>query len=202
MLMKRNPKKYNKKKAKSQKNQRKVPSFSLQNSWKRQSIPLKFLLVFVLSLIAFYSVYSLTAFQQYVVIPATNIQVRLSHWVLNIFGQNTWIDQGVIYANGVALNVKAGCDGIEPTAFFIIGVLLVPLSWRSKLVGLTVGIIVLQLLNLIRIIGLFFAKVYWPSSFDILHLHGGFTLFFVLTIIIWMIWANWAIQTSKLSTDT
>ena len=159
-------------------------------------------MVFALSLITFYSLYGLPAVQQYVVIPATNIQVHLSSWILNIFGQDTQIDQGVIYASEVALNVKAGCDGIEPTAFFIIGVLLVPLSWRSKLVGLGVGIIVLQLLNLLRIVGLFFAKAYWPSSFDVLHLHGGFTLFFVLTIIIWMIWANWAIQTSKLSTST
>lgn len=200
--MKKKPKKNATKKTKGNKKQNKGIVFSIKAFWQRQSIPLKFLSVFALSLIAFYSLYGLPAVQQYVVIPATNIQVHLSSWILNILGQDTRIDQGVIYANEVALNVKAGCDGIEPTAFFIIGVLLVPLSWRSKLVGLAVGIIVLQLLNLIRIVGLFFAKVYWPSSFDVLHLHGGFTLFFVLTIIIWMIWANWAIQTSKLSTHT
>lgn len=200
--MKRKQKKNASKKTKGNKKKSKGIVFSLKAFWQRQSIPLKFLSVFALSLIAFYSLYGLPAVQQYIVIPATNIQVQLSSWILNILGQDTWIDQGVIYASGVALNVKAGCDGIEPTAFFIIGVLLVPLSWRSKLVGLAVGIIVLQLLNLIRIIGLFFAKVYWPSSFDVLHLHGGFTLFFVLTIIIWMIWANWAIQSSKLSTNT
>lgn len=200
--MKRKQKKNASKRTKGNKKKSKGILFSIKAFWQRQSIPLKFLLVFALSLIAFYSIYGLPAFQQYIVIPATNIQVQLSSWILNILGQDTRIDQGVIYASGVALNVKAGCDGIEPTAFFIIGVLLVPLSWRSKLVGLAVGIIVLQLLNLIRIVGLFFAKVYWPSSFDILHLHGGFTLFFVLTIIIWMIWANWAIQRSKLSTNT
>lgn len=200
--MKRKQKKNASKKTKGNKKKSKGIVFSIKAFWQRQSIPLKFLSVFALSLIAFYSLYGLPAVQQYVVIPATNIQVHLSSWILNILGQDTRIDQGVIYASGVALNVKAGCDGIEPTAFFIIGVLLVPLSWRSKLVGLAVGIIVLQLLNLIRIVGLFFAKVYWPSSFDVLHLHGGFTLFFVLTIIIWMIWANWAIQTSKLSTNT
>ena len=199
--MKRKPNK-KQQKGKRTKTRKEGPSFSLRNIWRRQPIPLQFLLLFVLSLVAFYSIYGLSAFQQYVVLPATNIQVRLSSWILNILGQNTSIDQGVIYANEVALNVKAGCDGIEPTAFFIIGVLLVPLSWRTKLVGLSVGIVVLQLLNLIRIVGLFFAQAYWPSSFDILHLHGGFTLFFVLTIIIWMIWANWAIQTSKLSTNT
>ena len=200
--MKRKPKKNTSKKTKGNKKQNKGIVISLKEFWGRQSIPLKFLSVFALSLITFYSLYGLPAVQQYVVIPATNIQVHLSNWILNIFGQDTQIDQGVIYASEVALNVKAGCDGIEPTAFFIIGVLLVPLSWQSKLVGLGVGIIVLQLLNLLRIVGLFFAKAYWPSSFDVLHLHGGFTLFFVLTIIIWMIWANWAIQTSKLSTTT
>ena len=200
--MKRKSKKNTRSKTKGNKKQNKGIVFAIKEFWQRQSIPLKFLLVFALSLIVFYSIYGLPVFQQYVVIPATNVQVQLSSWILNILGQDTRIDQGVIYASEVALNVKAGCDGIEPTAFFIIGVLLVPLSWRSKLVGLSVGIIVLQLLNLLRIVGLFFAKVYWPSSFDILHLHGGFTLFFVLTIIIWMIWANWAIQTSKLSTNT
>ena len=32
---------------------------------------------------------------------------------------------------GISLNVAKGCDGMEPLALFIIGVLLVPFAWRS-----------------------------------------------------------------------
>lgn len=154
---------------------------------------LKFVLAFALGIIVFYTIYFSDFFTTHVSSYIVSAQAQLSGFILNIFGFDTEVDQSLVSNGKVVLDIKKGCDGIEPTVFFLIGVLLVPFSRKAKMVGLATGLGVLSLLNILRIIGLFVVNFYWPKAFDFLHLHGGFTLFFIVTIIVWIIWANWAI---------
>ena len=157
---------------------------------------LKFVLIFGLAIILFYTLYFSDFFTDHISRYIISGQAQLSSFLLNIFGFNTTVGNTIILNGDVILDIKKGCDGIEPTVFFLIGVLLVPFSRKAKLVGLLGGLVVLSLLNILRITGLFVVNSYWPESFDFLHLHGGFTLFFIVTIIVWIIWANWAIGQS------
>jgi exosortase/archaeosortase family protein len=96
-----------------------------------------------------------------------------------------------------SVSIAVGCDGLEPLAMFVGGILVFPMAFRLKWPGILAGAVVLFILNLIRIAGLFLAGLYWPGAFDFLHLHGGFILFAAIAILLWMIWANWALQKSK-----
>ena len=52
-----------------------------------------------------------------------------------------------------------------------------------------------MILNLIRIAILFIAGKYGSEQlFNILHEQGGFVIFTALSIVIWLIWANWAMK--------
>ncbi|MCB0598125.1 MAG: archaeosortase/exosortase family protein [Lewinellaceae bacterium] len=189
-----------KKKAKPTTKKRKEKKSALlslkQNIQKRLPV-VKFLVAFLISILAFYWLYNSAFFAEEISKPLTKFQAELSSHILNFFGQNTWVEKSILHGQNSALDIKKGCDGIEPTALFIIGVLIVPLSWKTKLPGLLMGLIALLLINLLRITGLYFANVYWPEAFEFLHLHGGFALFFVVAIIVWMVWASWAIQYTK-----
>jgi len=99
------------------------------------------------------------------------------------------------------LNVAKGCDGLEASALYLIAVLLMPFSWRSKALGLLAGAAVLFVLNILRIVGLYLVMIYWPSAFEPLHIHGGFALFTIVAILLWVTWAGWAMRKEKKTTD-
>lgn len=166
--------------------------------WRDKSPVIQFLLAFSIGIGLFYWLYTSSFFSSVILEPLTNFQAKISSGILNLFGEQTNVrDGGMLTSNKVSLNIKKGCDGIEPLAFYVLGVLIIPLSWRAKIPGLLIGVSVLFVLNLLRIILLYLASSYWPQSFDLLHLHGGFALFFVITLIIWIIWAKWAINHAK-----
>lgn len=164
-----------------------------QTGFSQKKPVLKFVLVFALGIFIFYTVYFSDFFTNNILSHIVNGQAAVSAFLLNIFGFDVEVNNSIISSGRVVLDIKKGCDGIEPTFFFLMGVLLVPFSRKAKMVGLVLGLGVLTILNIIRILGLFLVNTYWPEAFDFLHLHGGFTLFFIVTIIVWIFWANWAI---------
>ena len=174
---------------------------ALGQSWRDKSPVLKYLLGFVLLLVLFYAVYITPFFEEWVLLPVLQVQTEISSFFLNLFGQGTNAQDATLQGKLATLNVAKGCDGMEAMALYLIGVLLMPFSWRSKGVGLLLGAGVLFVLNLVRIIGLYLAKVYWPSAFDTLHIHGGFALFTIVAILLWAAWAGWAMRKEKPTAD-
>lgn len=172
-------------------------SASVQAAFSQYKPVIKFASIFALGILIFYTIYFSDFFTEHIASVIIRNEARLSSFLLNIFGFDTEVNETLVSNGKVLLDIKKGCDGIEPTVFFLIGVLLVPFSRKAKVVGLLIGIFVLSLLNVLRIVGLFLVNSYWPQAFDFLHLHGGFTLFFIVTIVVWMLWANWAIGLPK-----
>jgi len=85
-----------------------------------------------------------------------------------------------------------GCDALEPTAAFAAAVVASPVAFGRKIPGLIVGIIGLLLVNLIRIVTLFFIGEYFPGALDIMHYDIWQAAFIVLAIVFWAIWVQLA----------
>jgi exosortase/archaeosortase family protein len=154
----------------------------------------RFIAGFALLLVLFYAVYISSVFNQYFLEPYVGGQTRVAAAFLHLFGADTHASGTDLMGPGVTLTVKKGCDGMEATALYVIGILLMPFSRHSKLVGLAAGLAVLVVLNLLRIVGLYLSQVHWPAAFEWLHLHGGFALFTTVSVFMWMLWANWAMR--------
>lgn len=174
---------------------------AIRSSWKEKSPVVKFLLAFAIGIILFYLTYTSAFFTQFVTDPFITFQARLASFFLNILGQSTSVNDSLLVSEKATLNVMKGCDGLEPIAFYLLGVLLVPLSRKAKGRGLLIGLTILVILNVFRIILLYLAQAYWPQAFGPLHDHGGPALFFIIAMLIWMAWARWAIQVSKKVAD-
>ncbi|MCI4626082.1 MAG: archaeosortase/exosortase family protein [Candidatus Magnetoovum sp. WYHC-5] len=76
-----------------------------------------------------------------------------------------------ISLQGLILEVKFGCNGLEAALMFAIAVIVFPAPWKIKLAGITVGFIVLQLINIIRILLLAYVGVRYPQVFDFFHFY-------------------------------
>jgi len=126
---------------------------------------------------------------------------RVSTAILNVFGEGASSDSTSISSPRYSVNIAHGCDAIEPTALFIAAVLAFPAPLRSKVPALFAGTLVLLLLNLVRIVSLFYTGVYWPRAFETMHVDVWQPAFIVLSLFLWTLWAVWASKPKSRTTD-
>ena len=111
----------------------------------------------------------------------------LSSLILNLFGQNTTSEFGIIHSPQVSISISRGCDAIEAMALFVSMTLAFPMKWKNKLIGIAFGIALLFIINLIRIVSLFFSMLYQPKIFDVLHAQFWPVLIIIISTILWLI---------------
>ncbi len=119
--------------------------------------------------------------------------------ILDIFEDSVIVAGKSISVPGrYALSIERGCDAIEPSALFCAGVLAFPASLLSKLPGMLIGTLCLMVLNIFRIVSLFYIGVYFPRAFDIMHVDVWQALFVFLAILFWVLWALWATREQEI----
>src|SRR5205823_9326552 len=96
--------------------------------------------------------------QQWFVVPWTRALAAISAGVVKIFDSDVLAQGQVLLSstNGFAVSIEAGCNGVEATIVLIAAIFAFPASWKHKLIGLVVGIVAVQGLNIVRIISLFY----------------------------------------------
>lgn len=117
--------------------------------------------------------------------------------ILDLFGYEATVTETVVYTPRFSLEIVRGCDAIEPTAIYLAAVLASPVGVWAKLPGILIGTAVLLLINLIRIVSLFFVGVYYPSAFRMLHEEVWQAAFIVLAIAFWAAWVQWATRKGR-----
>lgn len=100
-----------------------------------------------------------------------------------------------------SITVERGCDAVEPSALFVAAVLASPVALRSRILAAAVGTIFLMLVNFLRIVSLFLTAVHWRRAFDIVHLDVWQTLFIILALLLWALWAAWVTRKRPRPTD-
>jgi exosortase/archaeosortase family protein len=73
---------------------------------------------------------------------------------------------------------------------FLSAVLAFPAPWTSKAVGLVLGVVAIQLVNLVRVVALFLTGVYLPDFFDSSHTVVWQSIVILFGVLLWIFWAN------------
>ncbi|MHC4697225.1 MAG: hypothetical protein ACYTFA_10815 [Planctomycetota bacterium] len=114
---------------------------------------------------------------------------RASGVILSVFEDSLRISGYSISSPRYSISIARGCDAFEPCALFVSGVLAFPAPWLSKLSGALIGTLFIMVLNLVRIVTLFYVGAFWPKVFHMMHVDVWQTLFILLAIAFWTIWA-------------
>ena len=73
---------------------------------------------------------------------------------------------------------------------FLAAVLAFPAPWRARLVGLAVGAVAIQAVNLVRVVALYLTGAYFPAWFDASHTVVWQTVVILFSVLLWILWAN------------
>jgi len=130
--------------------------------------------------------------QQWFVVPWTDTLARVSAGIVQ------WFDSGVLShgnvlqstRNNFAVSIEAGCNGVEATIVLLAAILAFPAPWKRKLVGLAIGVVAVQGLNVIRVISLFYIGQWNLAIFEFAHRYVWQALIMLDVLIVWLLWVR------------
>lgn len=161
------------------------PSF-----WHSHRQEIVFLTVFILILGGGFTLLSLNAVNEKVIEPFTAGVAKASGVALNLIGQDIEMRGTVIRNQRFAVNIRNGCNGVETMIIFLAAVFAFPASWKSRGIGLVLGLLAIQFVNLVRVVALFLTGAYFPKFFDSSHTVVWQTIVILFGVFLWIFWAN------------
>src|SRR5208282_2285930 len=126
------------------------------------------------------------------VVPWTDTLAAISADLVKLFDPNVIAAGNVLRSarNGFAIAIEAGCNGVEASIVLVAAMLAFPAPWQRKLLGLAVGILAVQGLNLIRVISLFYLGQWNLSVFEFAHQYVWQALIMLDVLIVWLLWVS------------
>ncbi|MFL6289343.1 MAG: exosortase H [Thermoanaerobaculia bacterium] len=158
--------------------------------WQRNRRELTFLILFAVLLGGSFTLVSLNWVNDHVIEPFTGGIARLSGATLALLGQDVRMQGTIIRGSRFAVNIRNGCNGVEAMLIFLAAVLAFPAPWRARLVGLAVGAVAIQAVNLVRVVALYLTGAYFPTWFDASHTVIWQTLVILFSVLLWILWAS------------
>lgn len=116
--------------------------------------------------------------------------------ILTVMGHDAEADGTDVRSSRFSVKIVRGCDALDPTAAFVAAVFASPVSLWSKLPGLLIGTASLLLINLVRVVSLFYIGIHFPAAFKFMHHDVWQAAFVVLAVVFWLIWVQWATRRS------
>jgi exosortase H (IPTLxxWG-CTERM-specific) len=90
-----------------------------------------------------------------------------------------------------AIVVLWACSGADATFIVLSAILVYPSCWRAKIKGLVAGLLVIQGMNVLRIISLFYLNQWRSDAFEFAHLYLWQGLLILDSLIFMLFWLRW-----------
>ena len=161
---------------------------------------LKFLLIFVTCLMVLFTVELLNPVQAAVIQPFTAVLAWISASIILPL-DDTVISSGRVLrdsASGFAVSIEAGCNGVEASIVLIAGVLAFPATWPQRATAIILGFIAIQLLNILRIISLFYLGQWNYEIFEWTHLYLWPVLIMLDVLLVFALYLRWLSRSDPL----
>ena len=160
----------------------------LKAIWQRPEY--RFLIIFFSILVVGFVTIALRPVNDHVVVPYTAFIAKMSGVALDLLGEDITVDGCNLLSPRFQVAIYNGCNGLITSLIFVSGVLAFPSSLRSKLIGVFGGLLAIQLINLIRIVSLFYIGVFVPQFFNQSHIFVWQSLVILAGVTLWVFWAR------------
>ena len=126
------------------------------------------------------------------VMPWTDALASISAGIVKFFDPYVLSQGNVLQStrNGFAVSIEAGCNGVEATIVLLAAIVAFPAPWSRRLLGLAIGVVAVQGLNIIRLISLFYIGQWDMRIFEWAHLYVWQALIMLDVLIVWLLWVR------------
>jgi len=154
---------------------------------------LRFFLLFLGIQAALFGVELLGPVQTYFVMPWTGMLAGFSASLVQLFDANVTAYGNIIRntVNDFGVAIMPGCNGVEACIILVAAISAFPAPWRSKLVGLGIGIVAVQVVNILRIVSLFYLGQWNMKWFEFAHLYLWQGLIMLDVLVVWLLWVRY-----------
>jgi exosortase H (IPTLxxWG-CTERM-specific) len=159
----------------------------------------RFITLFVVTLVTLFTVEMLVPVQEHVIIPFTSMLARLSAALILPFDSSV-IAYGKVLQfkdSGFAVSIEAGCNGVEATIVLIAAVIAFPASWKARISAIGLGFLAIQVMNLARIISLFYLGNWNMQFFTWIHLYLWPALIMLDVLIVFIVYLRYLSSNEK-----
>ncbi len=161
----------------------------LKNFIRQHKMTIKFGVIFVLCLATFSFVLQQEMVQSNFTFPHLNHVAWICGNLMNALGTQCDVHESSILSSRFSVQVVKGCESIYPTVMLWAAIIAFPTRWKWKFAGIIGGAVVLFLLNIIRVVTMFYIGMYLSTIFDMVHIYAWQALFILITLSIFLLWA-------------
>ena len=154
---------------------------------------LRFFVLFMGLLVGLFWLRITNVVREYVTLPFTGVLADVSAFLIKAVDSDVVSHGAVIQSvsTGFGVEIAPGCDGIEAVIILVSAIMAFPSPWKHKLVGIGIGFVAIQSLNLVRIISLFYLGQWNKVWFDWFHLYLWQALIVLDALAVWLIWLRY-----------
>lgn len=149
----------------------------------------RFIVVFVIALVALFTLELLEPVQRAVIEPFTSGLAAVSAALITPFDDQV-ISYGRVLSDsvsGFAVSIEAGCNGVEAAIVLFAAVIAFPAPLRMKCLTIVCGFLAIQVMNLARIISLFYLGQWNMEVFSFTHLYLWPVLIMLDVLVVFLI---------------
>lgn len=110
--------------------------------------------------------------------------------LLNVLGHSVLVHGNTVGTEAFGISVVTACTGIFMTGLYVLAVIAYSCGWLSKLLGVLVGVGGIFLLNVVRLVTLYYVGIHLPQLFDVAHQLVWQSLMIVFVVLLWLLWAG------------
>jgi exosortase H (IPTLxxWG-CTERM-specific) len=154
---------------------------------------LRFIVLFLVYLALLFTLELLQPVDRYVILPFTAAIAKISVGIVSLFDAHA-VAYGKILqstSNNFAISIERGCNGVEAVIILVSAMLAFPAPWKNRLIGIGLGFLAIQALNLVRIVSLFYLGQWNRVWFDWFHLYLWQALIVLDALVAFLIWLRY-----------
>lgn len=151
---------------------------------------IRFFVLFTVMLVGLFTLEILQPAEEYVILPFTSFIADVSVWILQVFDDSVESYKNIIRnsVTGFGVRIERGCNGVEAVIILFAAIFSFPAPFKNKIIGFVIGFFAIQILNLIRIISLFYLGQWNQVAFLWFHLYLWQALIILDALVVWLIW--------------
>jgi exosortase H (IPTLxxWG-CTERM-specific) len=152
----------------------------------------RFLLSFIAIQVVLFGLELLNPVQEHVVLPWTTLLAKVCSSLVTLFDTNA-LSQGKVLFNpttGFGISIEPGCNGVEACIVLIAAMFAFPAPWRHRFIGLAIGFVAVQSLNIVRVISLFYLGQWSTRAFAFFHEYLWQALIMLDVLVVWLLWVR------------